>query len=711
MIEDENQEIIEDGELYLVTKTLTIGSTANQRPYGILTVKETATSTANNTSTLSISLVLKRPSSISSSATKTASCTINGTKYTWSGTIGGSGDKTLISKTQTVTHNTDGSKSITIAASIDLDITWGGVSIGTISGSGTMALTKIPRYATVTQSLSAKTETTISMNWTSDSTIDYIWYSTNNGSSWTGINVTDGKNGSYTIPSLSANTTYQVKTRVRRKDSQLTTDSSALSVTTYNYPYCNSTPNLTIGNKLTLGFYNPLKRSITVNILGADNSQISNDTTTGTSISGYNNSTVQGRFYASIPNAKSGTYKVKVTYGSNVSTVNGGTYSINQNVCLPSISSVTYQDTNSTTTAITDNNQQIISNQSKVQFTASGLTALNSATISTCKLSINGNTYNMSLSGSTATVSNLTIDSGSNLTGTVTLTDSRGLTATKNVTVTMLDWVLPTAIISLQRQNNFYSETDINVNADYSSIDSKNTITIKVRYKQTTTSTWSAYQNLQDGVTSTLSLNNLYEWNVQVVVTDLFGSTTYNLTVGVGLPIIYFDRLLHSVGVNCFPVDEKSLEVNGTNVERNVMSRSLSAAITNLSVNTYTIIPLNLSVNAGSKLTATNDGGIEIGANVSKVLVSGNMAVETVTTAGNRHLRIVKNSYSAANTLGWGWDNLQIGDSESITINPQLVDVTEGDIIYLYYYTGNSADTIGGNAYGGRTALTVEVIE
>ena len=558
-----------DNELYLATKTLTIGSTSNQRPYGILTVKETATSTANNTSTLSITLVLKRPSSISSSATKSASCTINGTKYTWSGTIGGSGDKTLISKTQTVTHNSDGSKTINIAASIVLDITWGGTNLGTITGSSTMALTNIPRYATAVQSLASRTETSISMSWSSDNTIDYIWYSTNNGSSWTGINVTDGKSGSYTISGLSANTTYQVKTRVRRKDTQLTTDSSALSVTTYAYPYCNSMPNLTIGNKLTLGFYNPLGRSITVNILGADNSQISNDTTTGTSISGYNNATVQSRFYNSIPNAKSGTYKVKVTYGSNVTTKTGGTYSINQNVCLPSISSVTYQDTNSTTTNITNNNQQIISQQSKVKFTASGLSAINGASISSCKLSLNGNNYTMTISGSSATVNNLIIDSGSNLTGVVTLTDSRGLTATKNVSVTMLDWVLPTALITLQRQNNFYDATDINVNADYSSIDGKNTITITAKYKQVTASTFTNTVTLQDGVTSTLTLNNKYEWNVQVIVTDLFGSTTYNLTVGIGLPIIYFDRLLHSVGINCFPVNEQSLEVNGISLVYN----------------------------------------------------------------------------------------------------------------------------------------------
>lgn len=694
-----------------VSKTLTFGSTANQRPYGVLTVNETATSTANNTSTLSIKLVLKRPSSISSSATKTAACTINGTKYTWSGTIGGSGDKTLISKTQTVTHNTDGTKSISISASIDLDISWSGSQIGTISGSATMALTKIPRYATISQSLNNKTETSIVMNWSSDSIIDYIWYSTNNGSSWSGVDVTDGTSGAYTISGLRANTTYQVKTRARRKDSQLTTDSSALSVATYAYPYCNSMPDLTIGNKLTLGFYNPLKRNITVNILGADNSQISNDTTTGTSISGYNNATVQNRFYASIPNSKSGTYKVKVTYSGQVSTQTGGTYTVDISVCKPTIGTVSYQDTNSTTTAITGNNQLIIRNQSQVTVSATSLTSNKSATISSCKVVINAVNYNLTINNSSASVSGIVIDSASNVTATFTLTDSRGITTTKNLTITMLDWVLPTAIITLQRQNNFYSETDINVNAEYSSLDGKNTITIQCRYKKESDSSYGSYVSLQDGVTSTLTLNNLYEWDVQVLLTDKFGSTTYTLYLSEGIPIVFFDRILHSTGFNCFPKYEKSVEVNGINIQRSVMTRGLSAAITNLAVNTYTIIPLNLDTTTDDgRLTATNDGGIQIGPGINQILVSGQMAVEAVTTAGNRHVRIVKNSYSAANTLGWGWDNLQIGDSESITVSPQLVDIAENDVIYLYYYTGNSADTIGGNAYGGRTSLTVDTV-
>lgn len=678
-----------------------------------ITFKCTWSSTSNgstaNSSTVKVTITASKSSSSTASTygNYTASCTVNGSSQnvgSTSFTLAPGKSITLLSKSYTVPHNADGTKSTTISCNVGGNIIYA-------NGSATVTLDKIPRYATANQTLASKTETTAVMNWSSDSIIDYIWYSSNNGSTWTGLNVTDGKSGSYTISGLAANTKYNIKTRVRRKDSQLTTDSSALAVTTYAYPYCNSMPNFTIGSKLTLGFYNPLNRSITVNILGANGSQISNDTTTGTSISGYNGTTVVNLLYASIPNAKSGTYRVKVTYGSQVNTKTGGTYTVNTSVCSPTIGSISYQDTNSTTTGITGNKQQIIQNQSTVQFVAANLTGNKSATISSCKIVVNGNTYNMSVSGSSASAGNIVIDSSMNLTGTVTVTDSRGITASKNVNITMLAWSLPTAIITLQRQNNFYSETDINVNAEYSSINNHNTITITAKYKQVTASTYSSPVTLQDGVTTTLNLDKDYEWNVQVVVTDLFGSTTYNLTVDRGIPIIYFDRILRSIGINCFPVDNGSLEVNGINLERTVMSRSLSAAITNLSVNTYTIIPLNLDVTVGSKLTTTSDGGIKIGSGITKVLVSGNMAVETVTTAGNRHLRIVKNTYSAANTLGWGWDNLQIGDSESITINPQLVSVTPGDVIYLYYYTGNSADTIGGNAYGGRTSLTVEVIQ
>lgn len=547
------------------TKTITFGKkSGSTRPYGVLTVTETATDNVNNTSTVSINLTLKRPNtSFTSTATKHASCTVAGVTYSWAGRIGGgTGDITLVSETQTIIHNSDGAKTISMSASIEIKLDWSGEYIDTITGSGTMALTTLQLYPTSVQSVSSKTETTIVMKWSSNSTVDYIWYSKNGGSSWTGVDVADGTSGSYTISGLTANTAYSIKTRTRRKDSQLTTDSAALSVTTYAYPYANSTPNFVIGNTLTIGIYNPLGRTVTVNILGADNSQCSNDSTNKTSITGYSGAAVVNALYASIPNAKSGTYKVKVTYSGNVSTVTGGTYSVNESACMPSFTSITYYDTDNSVIAVTGNRNKIVQNKSVVEYVALGLSAKNSASIASCKVTVNNSTYNLTIAGTGASGGNAVIDSSSNVRATLTITDSRGITKSAEFTVYMLAWSAPSAIISMARHNNYYSETDITVDASYSYVDGTNSATIQYRKKKIDDSAWGSYATLSDNVEATFTADNEYEWNVQVVVTDSYGgSTTYNMILPIGMPIMFFDRVKRSAGVGCFPTEENTLEV------------------------------------------------------------------------------------------------------------------------------------------------------
>ena len=530
------------------------------KSYFLVEWSRSSYSIPNNTSTISWTLKVVAGNYWYTNAIRIDYVKINGTTVKSSETYSNISDttKTLASGTLTIPHNADGTKTFSIQLS-----GWF-YDYGTKTGSGSFTLDKIPRYATVTQTLSSKTETSVIMKWASDSTIDYIWYSSNNGSSWTGIDVTDGKSGSYTISGLSPNTAYNIKTRVRRKDSQLTTDSSALAVTTYAYPYANSMPNFTIGERLTLGIYNPLGRSVTVNILGADDSQISNDTTTGTSITGYAGDVVVNRLYASIPNAKSGTYKVKVTYGSQITTKSGGTYSVNPNDCSPSIGSIAYQDTNSTVIAITQNNQNIVQNHSTVRYSASGLTAQKSATVASCKVTVNGNNYNLTLSGSSASGGNAVINSAQDVEAIFTVTDSRGLTGTKTLTIHMLDWQLPTAIITIQRRNNYYSETDITVDANYSYVDGKNTISIAYKAKKQGASSWTVTGTLQDNVSAMVTIDNTYAWDFQITLTDRFGgTTTYNVSVARGMPIAFFDRIRESVGINCFPAYDRSLEVNG----------------------------------------------------------------------------------------------------------------------------------------------------
>lgn len=226
----------------------------------------------------------------------------------------------------------------------------------------------------------------------------------------------------------------------------------------------------------------------------------------------------------------------------------------------------TYEDTNASSIAITGNNQLLIQNQSTLQINVANATAYKYATLSSISALINGTTYNGTISGNTATFNIGTLDISQNTEAAITLTDSRGYSTTNNLTLQIESWSLPTANITLARQNNYYSSTNITVDANYDSLDGQNTITIQVRYKKTSDLNYGAWQSLQDNVTSTLNLDNLYEWDVQVQVTDLLGSTTYNLTVDKGMPIIFFDRLRRSVGVNCFPDADGIMAVNGKEI-------------------------------------------------------------------------------------------------------------------------------------------------
>lgn len=278
----------------------------------------------------------------------------------------------------------------------------------------------------------------------------------------------------------------------------------------------------------------------------------------------FDTSEVANNMYQEIPNASEGVGNVTlITY--NGSTNVGSKYStftakvVNSNPTF----NKSYLDTNNTTTAITNNNQQIIRSNSTLQVKVTNAEAKNYASLSSAKCVINGVTYNASFSGSNATFNIGVLNLSSNTTAQVSVIDSRGITTTQNLEITILDWVLPTAIISLSRHNNFYSETDINVNADYSSLDNKNTITIKVRYKKINEGSYGAYQTLQDNVTSVLTLDNNYQWDVQVLVQDRIGSTTYNLTLSRGMPITYYDKIKSSTSFNCFPQYDKSVEIDG----------------------------------------------------------------------------------------------------------------------------------------------------
>lgn len=237
---------------------------------------------------------------------------------------------------------------------------------------------------------------------------------------------------------------------------------------------------------------------------------------------------------------------------------------------------VSYEDSNSATVAITENNQYIIRNNSTLKISVSNARALNSATLKSITAVVNGNAYTGTLSGSTGTINVGVVNVSYDTEVTVKIVDSRGNVGQKNITVLVYDWSLPSAIIKLNRKSNYYSESILNVNANYASIGGKNEITIKYRAKKVSESSYGSYATIQNNVDINFTADNKYEWNVQVEVSDRIGKTTYNLILAKGIPITYTDIKKYSFGVNCFPKHDNSLEVNGVCISGNVLYNSAS---------------------------------------------------------------------------------------------------------------------------------------
>lgn len=276
---------------------------------------------------------------------------------------------------------------------------------------------------------------------------------------------------------------------------------------------------------------------------------------------------IASSLYAQMPNSNSMTGEIAVTTYSGDTVIGTSSCAIIAHVVNSNPTfDVAYEDSNSNTVAITENNQYIIRNNSTLKISVSNAQALNSATLKTLTAVVNGNAYTGSLNGSTGVVDVGVVNISSDAKVTVKLTDSRGNEGIREITVLVYDWTLPSAIIKLNRKRNYYSESILNVNANYSSIGGKNEVTIKYRTKKVANSTYSTYTAIQNNSDANFTADNEYEWNVQVNVADKLGSTTYNLLLPRGIPIAYVDTKKNSVGVNCFPKNDKSLEINGKTI-------------------------------------------------------------------------------------------------------------------------------------------------
>ena len=444
----------------------------------ILEVNQSSQNVANNTSTISFNFKIA-PIQTSWNWEQWGAyinyrVIINGTVYT--GTIDnydGYSTVTLKSGTQTISHNADGTKSISYSFSVS-DTSGVYYTCGDASNSGTLILSTIPRASTVSGgSGNIGEKTTISISRASSSfthTLEYTFGSLS-GTIATGV----GTSYEWTIP-----TSFYT---------QLVTGNAGTGIIT-----CKT----------------------------------------------YSGSTLVG-----------------------TSTVNFTAKVVNSNPTF-SASNITYADTNTTVTAITGNNQHIVQNKSNLKVTYTSATGKNSATISKYTFVLNGVTKTSTSAGGTIDFG--VVNSASNLTLTATAEDSRGNKTTVTKNITMLAYSTPTAKVTLNRKNNYEDETYLTVDGSIASVNSKNTMAIKYRYKVSGGS-YNSFTTISDNTKQTLSLdkNNAYIFNV--VVTDAFGST-YNKehVLGKGVFPLFIDTELNALGVNTFPSGTDALRVANGNI-------------------------------------------------------------------------------------------------------------------------------------------------
>ena len=251
--------------------------------------------------------------------------------------------------------------------------------------------------------------------------------------------------------------------------------------------------------------------------------------------------TIPISFYAKIPNAKSG--KVTITCDTYSGNTKVGTKTTTANVFVinsePTINA-TVQDVNSSTIALTGDSNKLIKYMSnaKVDITA---TAKNSATIKSRKVTC-GN------KSGTATSNTLNgVESG---TFVVSCTDSRGFSASKTITKTLVNYIkLAFTSVSLDRPTTTSNTVNAVIKGNYFNSNfgtASNTFAMKYRYRQSG-GEWSSYQTVTATIsnntfTYSANLGNIYnfnnEYDFQFVIEDKLMTVTKNITVTQGIPII-----------------------------------------------------------------------------------------------------------------------------------------------------------------------------
>lgn len=508
--------------------------------------------------------------------------------------------KGSVSGTITVSHNSDGKKSVAIGFSTRVYV------FGPLEYGGTMKLTNIDRTApTVSCGVSGITASGFKITANSSATADIWQYSLNGGSSWTQFSTTAGTSASITLSSLSANTSYSVKTRARKKSNQVYGTSGTVSAKTLGGAILNScgtvtadaatvslTLNATVYNA-SYSNYVTIKNGSTVYV-----SFVARTWPVGTADRTITLSqTERADLLDAMASLKSFTATIELV------TKDGSTQVGNTSACnctiqttsansAPAMTAFTYRDGRSVSVNVTGNDQLLVQNNSYLYVTPGTATAKNGASIVKYAATCNGVTASNTSGGQL----NLgTISKSGTLDVVVTVTDSRGYIASNTQKITVIPYSNPKVTsITLRRTNDIEAEMQLVFKGSISAVTvdgvQKNALKyVRYRYKLTSESNYGSYTNILSAVTvngtsfsyenlelCSLDANSSFDFHFQIY--DGFSSyTVLNLyfTIPQGTPLVALRK--KKVGINT-PTPEAALHVVGSaRIEGTVTAQTVSA--------------------------------------------------------------------------------------------------------------------------------------
>lgn len=238
---------------------------------------------------------------------------------------------------------------------------------------------------------------------------------------------------------------------------------------------------------------------------------------------------------------------------------------------VPTFSSITVSEANSAVAAA--GISAYVQGISKLAYSIAGAAGIYGSTISAYKFVISGSTYSAA-SGTTGALSL----SGS-VTGTATVTDSRGRTASKTVTINVTAYAAPKLTsVSVQRANasgvasptdGIYARANLNVSVSTLKNGSteQNTLTYKIYARLKGATAWTSKTSVTPSgisfnsyvLTSTYAVDS--SWEILVQVVDAFATSQITLQLPAATIFMHWDGQ-DGVGIGKFR-ENGALDVNG----------------------------------------------------------------------------------------------------------------------------------------------------